>query len=85
MQRYPVYRALYKPILMCGVPLMQFIVEVLLAILCAVSSLWIAIIPILIFHVLVAVLLKQDSFYFQIFLDVLMLHEKKKENGRAEK
>lgn len=92
MTRYPVYRALYRPLLFAGVPMMYFCLEIVIALLLFVSGLWLLCLPLVIIHAVIAVMLRQDAFYIMILLDVLTFKSKAKEElprsvsgGRREK
>lgn len=73
MKRYPVYKALYKPFLTAGVPIVVLVIEIVcIAIFCTLR-LWIALIPVLCIHIIIMLAIKQDAFILSILFDIAFL------------
>lgn len=73
MDKYPVYRALYQPMLVFGVPLMALIMEAaFLALFCALR-LW-AVLPVIVLvHLCLRYALRSDPYIVTIVLDLITL------------
>lgn len=85
MVRYPVYRALYRPMTVAGVPLLLLMAEIVFSLLFICIGLYLAIIPVAAIHAAVSVALKHDPFCFLIILDVLTLRDNRRTTeGREE-
>lgn len=80
MNRWPVYKALYKTIYFSGVPLPLLVLEVFAAIVCVLLGAFLAIIPIILIHFGVRIALQRDPYILSILMDLLSL-----KNGNAEK
>lgn len=79
MKRYPVYKALYKPMFTVGVPLPLLIIEVTLTAIFASMSLFLAIIPIVVVHIIAMSALKHDPFILSVLMDISALKGGKNE------
>ncbi len=77
MKRYPVYKALYKPFLTAGVPLLFLVLEITFAALFVAVGLFLAVIPVVIIHIGAMVALKSDPFILSILFDLSNLKSDK--------
>lgn len=73
MKRYPVYKALYKPVLTFGVPMMALILEIVFALLFCAVRLFVLVIPLVIVHIIIMTMHKQDPHILTILMDVSSL------------
>lgn len=80
MNKWPVYKALYRTLYFSGVPLPLFIFEIFTSLFCVMLKAYLVIIPLIILHMGVKVALTKDPYILSIFMDLLSLKGKKKEN-----
>ena len=80
MTKYPVFRSLYKPLFMAGVPLMFLFGEIIAAIILVILRLYVLLPLIVAVHVFASRSYKKDPYFFSIMVDVAGLKE-----GRTEK
>lgn len=73
MDRYPVYRALFTPSFIAGVPMMVLVLEVVMVFAFFAFGLWLALPFIFVFHYLLAKALGRDQFIISILLDLLSM------------
>lgn len=82
MKRYPVYKALYKPFLTAGVPIVVLVIEIVcLAVFCTLR-LWFALIPVLCIHIIIMLAVKQDAFILSVLFDIAFLKKSGNENEK---
>ncbi len=77
MKRYPVYKALYKPFLTAGVPLLVLIMEITFAALFITVGIYLAAFLVAIIHICAMVAIKSDPFILSILFDLSSLSDKK--------
>ena len=73
MKRYPVFKALYRPLLTAGVPLPLLSMEIAFVALFLSIGLFLAVIPVLLVHIASMVAMKADPYILSIILDLSSL------------
>ena len=82
MTKYPVFRSLYKPLFMGGVPLLFLFAEIIAVVIFVALRLYV-LIPILVpVHVIAARCYRRDPYFLSILMDVAGLRGKSAEERR---
>lgn len=79
MKVYRVHKALYQQYLTAGVPMFFLIAEIIIAVIFLLSGIYLAMAIIIPIHIVVALLHKEDPYFFLILMDVISLSAKRKE------
>ena len=79
MEKWFVYKSLYKVLYFSGVPILQLLIEVMIVIVACLLGAWLAIIPIIIIHIGIAYALYREPFILSILFDLLSLKHQKED------
>ena len=76
MTKYPVFRSLYKPLFMGGVPLLFLFAEIITVVILLALKLYILILLVIPVHVIAARCYRKDQYFLSILMDVAVLSGK---------
>ena len=82
MTKYPVFRSLYKPLLMAGVPLLFLFAEIIAVLILVVLRLYVLILLVIPVHIIAARCYRKDPYFFAILMDVAGLKGRTTEKRR---
>ena len=74
--KYPVFRSLYKPLFMGGVPLLFLFAEIITAVIFIALKLYVLIVLVIPVHVIAARCYRKDQYFLAILMDVAGLRGK---------
>ena len=74
--KYPVFRSLYKPLFMGGVPLLFLFAEIITAVIFIALKLYVLIVLVIPVHVIAAKCYRKDQYFLAILMDVAGLRGK---------
>ena len=76
MTKYPVFRSLYKPLFMGGVPLLFLFAEIITVVIFIALRLYVLILLVIPVHVIAARCYRKDQYFLAILMDVAGLRGK---------
>ena len=76
MTKYPVFRSLYKPLFMGGVPLLFLFAEIITVVIFIALRLYVLILLVIPVHVIAARCYRKDQYFLSILMDVAGLRGK---------
>ena len=76
MTKYPVFRSLYKPLFMGGVPLLFLFAEIITVVILIALRLYVLILLVIPVHVIAARCYRKDQYFLAILMDVAGLRGK---------
>ena len=82
MTKYPVFRSLYKPLFMGGVPLLFLFAEIITVLILIALKLYILILLVIPVHVIAARCYRKDQYFLSILMDVAGLRGKTSKQRR---
>ena len=82
MTKYPVFRSLYKPLFMAGVPLLFLFAEIIAVVIFVTLRLYVLIPLVIPVHVIAAKCYRKDPYFFAILMDVAGLKGRTTETRR---
>lgn len=82
MTKYPVFRSLYKPLFMAGVPLLFLFAEIIAVLIFVVLRLYVLILLVIPVHIIAARCYRKDPYFFAILMDVAGLKGRTTEKRR---
>lgn len=82
MTKYPVFRSLYKPLFMGGVPLLFLFAEIITVVILIALRLYILILLVIPIHVISARCYRKDQYFLSILMDVAGLKGKDSRSRR---
>ena len=82
MTKYPVFRSLYKPLFMGGVPLLFLFAEIITVVIFIALKLYILILLVIPVHVIAARCYRKDQYFLSILMDVVGLRGKTSKQRR---
>ena len=83
MTKYPVFRSLYKPLFMGGVPLLFLFAEIITVVILIALRLYILILLVIPVHVIAARCYRKDQYFLSILMDVAGLRGKTSKQRRT--
>ena len=84
MTKYPVFRSLYKPLFMGGVPLLFLFGEIIAAAILIILRLYVLLLLIAAVHFIASKSFRKDPYFFAIMMDVSGLSGKDAERRKAD-
>ena len=76
MTKYPVFRSLYKPLFMGGVPLLFLFAEIITVVIFIALRLYVLILLVIPVHIITASCYRKDQYFLAILMDVAGLRGK---------
>ena len=76
MTKYPVFRSLYKPLFMGGVPLLFLFAEIITVVIFIALRLYVLILLVIPVHIIAASCYRKDQYFLAILMDVAGLRGK---------